>query len=354
MPAPRGVLDFHPLLKHVGGYTQLSSKKSSGLLDVLAHSQHQPLSVIEETNFSMGSQTITYEKVAIITGSTSGIGLDLAKHLHGRGYRVAVTGRRATLGEQVAKELDPSAETVIFVQSAVESYASQTNLFRTVWKKWGRIDVLIANAGIVDKGSVYNFGHRSADIDDIPDAPDLSCTEIDWKGVVYGTTLAIHFMRHNEKPGGKIIITNSMMAIHPGATFPEYCGAKAAALQWARTMAPLLKSKENITINTVLPGAVDTPIKPGFSLAFLPEHLTLPSCLISAYDLYLDDEANERTGEAIETAHDKHFFYEVPEYKGGDVSFRNTLVFEPWFSGIHGEPSGLKDALIDSPRASRM
>jgi hypothetical protein len=70
MPAPRGVSDFHPLLKHAGGYTQLSSKRFSGLLDVLAHSQHQPLSVIEETNFSMGSQTITYEKVAIITGST--------------------------------------------------------------------------------------------------------------------------------------------------------------------------------------------------------------------------------------------------------------------------------------------
>ncbi|KAK6200759.1 hypothetical protein LQW54_009563 [Pestalotiopsis sp. IQ-011] len=301
----------------------------------------------------MGSQALTHEKVAIITGSTSGIGLDLAKHLHGKGYRVAVTGRRAALGEEVAKDLDPSAETVIFIQCAVESYSSQANVFRTVWNKWGRLDVLIANAGIVDKGSVYNFGHRSAAVDDIPDEPDLSCTEIDWKGVVYGTVLATHFMRHNKTPGGKIIITNSMMGVHPGTTFPEYSAAKAAALQWARTMAPLLLKKDNITINTVLPGAVDTPIKPGFALAFLPEHLTLTSCLLAAYDLYLNDESNQRTGEAVETAHDKHFFYEVPEYKGGDVSYRNTVVFERWFTGLHGEPSELEDALTESPRVKQ-
>jgi NAD(P)-dependent dehydrogenase (short-subunit alcohol dehydrogenase family) len=88
---------------------------------------------------------------------------------------------------------------------------------------------------------------------------------------VYGTTLATHFMRHNVVPGGKIIITGSMLGIHPGPKFPEYCGVKAAVVQWARTMAPLLLQKDGVTINTVLPGAVDTDAMPGFSDAFAPE-----------------------------------------------------------------------------------
>jgi NAD(P)-dependent dehydrogenase (short-subunit alcohol dehydrogenase family) len=193
------------------------------------------------------------------------------KHLHGQGYRVAVTGRRVAAGEVIAKDLDPSLETAVFVQCDVESYASQANLFRQVWKKWGRLDVLVQNAGIVDQASVYNFQRRGAAIDDIPDEPDLKCTEVDWKGVVYGTTLATHFMRHNAVPGGKIIITGSMIGVHPCPTFPEYCSVKAAVLHWVRTMAPLLLTKENITINVVLPGAVDTPVMPGFNEAFLPE-----------------------------------------------------------------------------------
>jgi hypothetical protein len=75
----------------------------------------------------------------------------------------------------------------------------------------------------------------------------------------------------------------------------------------------------------------------------------LKSCLISAYDVYLDDEANQKTGEALETAHDKHFYYDVPEYKGGDVSERNTKVYEPWFAYIHGERSELVAALQGPP-----
>lgn len=67
--------------------------------------------------------------------------------------------------------------------------------------------------------------------------------------------------------------------------------------------------------------------------------------LIAAYDVYLDDEANERTGELLEVAHDKHFWYEIPEYKGKDVSHRNTLPYEQWFAYMHGEKSGLPGAL---------
>jgi NAD(P)-dependent dehydrogenase (short-subunit alcohol dehydrogenase family) len=62
----------------------------------------------------------------------------------------------------------------------------------------------------------------------IPPKPDLACTDVDYKGVVYGTQLAIHFMRKNKTPGGKIVATASVAAIVPLESFPEYDGAKAA------------------------------------------------------------------------------------------------------------------------------
>ena len=118
---------------------------------------------------------------------------------------------------------------------------------------------------------------------DLPPEPDLGCTDVNFKAVIYGTRLAMHFMRHNPTPGGKIVVTGSMIGIHPCPTFPEYSSAKAGVIQWCRTMAPLLLQKENITINCVLPGAYDTPAFPGFSVAFLPEqyvpsHVAAPSC----------------------------------------------------------------------------
>lgn len=62
----------------------------------------------------------------------------------------------------------------------------------------------------------------------IPPKPDLLCTDVDYKGVVYGTQLAIHFMRKNKTPGGSIVATASIAAVHPHETYPEYDGAKAA------------------------------------------------------------------------------------------------------------------------------
>ncbi|KAM0335544.1 hypothetical protein ACHAQA_000592 [Verticillium albo-atrum] len=296
----------------------------------------------------MGSVVKDHQQVAIITGSTSGIGLEVAKHLHGRGYRVVITGRRPE-GEATATAIDPSGTTAIFIQANVASYSSQSKLFKDTWDKWGRLDILVANAGGVDEDSKYNFRHRNASVDDIPPEPNTNCSDTHFKGVIYGTTLATHFMRHNETPGGKIVITGSMIGVHPGSTFPEYSSAKAAVHHWTRTMAESLKLKENITINSVMPGAVDTPAMPNFSDAFLPEHLTLMPTLLEAYDVFFNDEANEKTGQLLEVAHDKHFYYEIPEYKGGAVSYRNTLPYEAWFSYIHGEKSGLKDALEGPP-----
>lgn len=114
----------------------------------------------------MASTSSSSRKVVIITGATvchkqltpairvltvlqNGIGRDLAERLHARGYNVAITGRRIQEGEAFAAQLDPNGDTSLFVECHVQDYESQVVLFRTVWRKWSRLDGLIANAGIV-------------------------------------------------------------------------------------------------------------------------------------------------------------------------------------------------------------
>ncbi|KAJ8113093.1 hypothetical protein OPT61_g4700 [Boeremia exigua] len=298
----------------------------------------------------MGDFVSDEQKVAIITGGTSGIGAWLAAHLHKRGFRVAICGRRDKEGESIASSIDPSGNSVIFVRCDVSSYDSQAALFQTVWKRWSRLDVLIANAGCLDGDSKYNFTRRDADVDDLPPAPDTTCTDVDFKGVMYGTTLATHFMRHNPRnKGGKILVTGSMLGVYSCATFPEYNAAKSAVHQWVRTLGPVLQRKENITINCIMPGPIETPVMPGLNEAFLPEHMTLKTTLIAGYDRFLDNENNTETGNLIETAHKDLIPWGPPGYKSGAMAKRAEKVYEPWFAMIHGEQSGIPGSLLGPP-----
>ena len=227
------------------------------------------------------------------------MGEAISRDLVSKGWTVAMTDINEN--KSLAEELGSKAR---FYQSNVASYSSQAKMFDQVFKDFGRIDALCANAGIVDRQSLYQLGDVS---EEIPPEPDLLCTDVDWKGglevwrrlsrsielindsgVVYGTYLATHFMRKNEKPGGVIVATASIAAVHPHPTYPEYNGAKAAVswglqdqkppslmemqvLNWVRGTAGVLKSKHNIRINAVLPGIVRTNIIPPEMVAAVKE-----------------------------------------------------------------------------------
>ena len=90
---------------------------------------------------------------------------------------MALAGRRPDVGTQKALSLDPSGETAVFEQCDVASYAEQAAMFKRVWARFGRLDLLIANAGSVDGGSWYHFGRRGADVDDVPPEPNTVCTD---------------------------------------------------------------------------------------------------------------------------------------------------------------------------------
>jgi len=153
-------------------------------------------------------------------------------------------------------------------------------------------------------------------------------------------------MRKNKIPGGRIVATSSVASIYPHESYPEYCGAKAAVLQFVRGTARVLKLKENITINAVLPGIVHTNIIPQEMIdAVSPECLTPISTITSAYMKFLNDEDGSLSGEAIECSVEKHFFVPRPEYLNGRVSKRACTVWDPLFKMMHHESSGLPDAI---------
>ncbi|KAH6054849.1 hypothetical protein HBI54_015460 [Parastagonospora nodorum] len=275
--------------------------------------------------------------VAIVTGGNSGMGMGIVRKLVEKGWKVAIAD--ISENKAFAEELGEASS---YHCCDVADYDSQAEAFRQVWNQYGRIDAFCANAGIVDKSSIYIFEHRNSD--KIPPKPDLSCTDIDYKGVVYGTQLAIHFMRKNKAPGGKIVATASVAAIVPHESYPEYDGAKAAVVNFVRATARILKDKENITINAICPGIVQTSIIPQEMVdAVSPECLTPISNVVSAYERFLDDDS--LYGRVLECSAEKQFFLEPPALANGYVSRRAVTVWDPLFQACHKENSGLSDAI---------
>ncbi|KAJ9665476.1 hypothetical protein H2201_004358 [Coniosporium apollinis] len=267
------------------------------------------------------------------------MGEALSRDLVSRGWQVAMADIQAN--EELSKEL---GENAAFFRCDVADYDSQAQTFQAVWDKYGRLDALCANAGIVDRSSIYILNHR--DPDKLPPKPDLLCTDVDYKGVVYGTVLAVHFMRKNKTPGGKIVTTASCAALYPHETYPEYDGAKAAVLNFVRATSRVLKIKDNININAVLPGIVHTKIIPQEMIdAVSPECLTPIDQIVKAYNTFLDDDEGSCVGEAIECSVDKHCWVPRPEYLNGKFTKRAVTVWDPLFKMYHGELSELPDAI---------
>ena len=258
-----------------------------------------------------------------------------------KGWIVAGLDVQEKVGEALAKELGPNAS---FYKCNIADYDDQARVLQSVFNTHGRIDALLANAGIVDRSSVYLLKHRESST--IPPKPDTSCTDVDFKAILYGVQLSVHFMRQNptKSPCGKIIATASVAGIHPHSSYPEYCGAKAAVVNFCRSVAPVLKVKDNINVNVVLPGIVPTKIIPQSMLdAVSPENLTPVDNIVRTYDRFLNDD--DLYDQVVECSAEKQITWKVPEFANGKVTKRACTVWDPLFKMMHGENSGLEEAI---------
>jgi NAD(P)-dependent dehydrogenase (short-subunit alcohol dehydrogenase family) len=104
------------------------------------------------------------------------MGEAISRDLISRGWIVAMTDIKESKG--LVEELGSKAR---FYTGDVSNYSSQAKVFDQVFKEFGRIDALCANAGIVDRQSMYNLDVKETD--EIPPEPNLACTDVDWKGV---------------------------------------------------------------------------------------------------------------------------------------------------------------------------
>jgi NAD(P)-dependent dehydrogenase (short-subunit alcohol dehydrogenase family) len=168
-------------------------------------------------------------KVAVITGSTSGIGARTAQLFVEEGAKVVIAGRRQAEGESLAKQLGPAA---VFLRTDVTSEADIKALIEQALVKLGRIDCLFNNAG--------NAG-RIAGIAEIDMAHFDSVIATHLRGVVLGMKFAAPAMIR--QGSGSIINTGSIAGLRSGYSAHSYSAAKAAVIHVTRRLIHRLQRR---------------------------------------------------------------------------------------------------------------
>lgn len=188
-------------------------------------------------------------KVAVVTGSTSGIGVGIAKLFAAEGAQVIICGRREEKGEAVASEIQKAGGKASYHSIDMTSPNSIAQLFTDTDKQYGRIDVLVNNAA--------NVGLKDGRVDEITLEMWDAIFQSDLRGTFYATQCAIQYMQ-KKKTGGSIINIGSVASCGGDLGNTAYGCAKAGVDMLTQYTA-LQYGKEKIRCNCIRPGLIVTP-----------------------------------------------------------------------------------------------
>ena len=185
-------------------------------------------------------------KTALVTGGNGGIGLGMAQGLAAAGARVAIAGRDAAKNSQALKSLSGA----IALQADLKDERSCRAMVDDAAKQLGRLDILINNAGMNIRKQPQEFS--------IEEWRTVMDTNLTSAFVASQTAYA-----HMKKAGaGKIVNIGSMMSIFGASFTTAYAASKGGIVQMTRAMATAW-ARDNIQVNAVLPGWIDTALTRG-------------------------------------------------------------------------------------------
>jgi 2-deoxy-D-gluconate 3-dehydrogenase len=189
-------------------------------------------------------------RIAIVTGGNGGIGLGMARGLAAAGASIVVAARNAEKSQAAVRELSKLGAEALAVTVDVTDEAAVARLVKTTLERFGRIDVLINNAGTNIRKSLHEY---SLD---------------EWHRVM-NTNLTSAFLCSREvypamkrAGGGKVINIGSMMSIFGASFSPAYGASKGGIVQLTKSAA-IAWAPDNIQVNAVLPGWIDTELTQG-------------------------------------------------------------------------------------------
>lgn len=180
-------------------------------------------------------------KIAVITGATIGIGLATAKRFVSEGAYVFITG---LYQKEVDVAVSDIGKNVSGIQSNVSNLADLDKMYDIVKDQKGHIDILFANAGIIEFAPLGEISEKHFD----------KIFDIDVKGLLFTVQQALPIFQD----GGSIILMASVGSSKGSAELSVYHAAKAAVRSFARSWS-LNLNQRNIRVNAISPGPIDTP-----------------------------------------------------------------------------------------------
>lgn len=234
-------------------------------------------------------------KVVIITGAGSGIGEETAFLFAKEGAKVVVADINKKAGEKVTAIIKALGADAFFVEVDVSDTEQVNNMVTQAIKKYGEINVLINNGGIVKDAFLTNITDEQID----------SVIAVNQKGPLKCARAAAQIMM-NQKKGGVIINTSSVVAFYGNKGQVVYSGTKAAMIGITKTLAKELGPK-GIRVNAVAPGFIKTPMTanvPEKILEMMKERTPLralgePLDIAYAYLFLASDEARFVNGAVL-------------------------------------------------------